>query len=151
MLLASLGKSSHDVNMDIGNAFAALLRVEGLTTQEAAAERLQECGMAKVKQPLISRWVRGVQRLTLEQMNQIEECLGKPRGWILARAGYVDVIGLVLSPDVVAEHNADEYQRALRQVVGALEELVGETAPPPPRAERRAAPAKRGSRTAARR
>lgn len=43
------------------------------------------------RQGAISRWEHNVERPSLEEIAAIEGATGRPRGWILIRAGYVDL------------------------------------------------------------
>ena len=56
-------------------------------TQAAIAAELTEFGL-RADQTKVSAGVRGRQP-SLDQIALIEQWAGKPRGWVLARAGYV--------------------------------------------------------------
>lgn len=58
---------------------------------------LEAAGM-KVDQTKISGWKRD-RAPSLEQMAEIEQAHGLPRGWILWRAGYIDAEALVALGD----------------------------------------------------
>ena len=58
---------------------------------------LEAAGM-KVDQTKVSGWKRD-RAPSLEQMAEIEQAHGLPRGWILWRAGYIDAEALVARGD----------------------------------------------------
>lgn len=92
---------------------ATILReLFGDDTQVAIAARLTDCGIVAT-QPTISAWLHGRKPLTIEQMNVIEACYGRPRGWILTRAGFVDPPALI-GTTAISENEVDTAaQRAL--------------------------------------
>lgn len=67
--------------MDLGQAVARALSGH---RQVDVAERLG------VSQNSISRWKTGDQRPALDQIAALEEACGRPRGFVLRLAGYVD-------------------------------------------------------------
>lgn len=79
----------HEVDKDppatalpLGAAIAAA--IGGVITQTALAE------IVGVTQPTISRWVNGSILPTLDDLTAIEQASGRPRGWILHAAGYIE-------------------------------------------------------------
>jgi ADP-ribose pyrophosphatase YjhB (NUDIX family) len=77
--------------MAIAEALRELLAAE--PTQASVAARLTDHGLP-TDQTKVSAWLRG-RVPNVEQLATIEDVFGKPRGWVLSRAGYVDAAGLV--------------------------------------------------------
>ena len=74
-------------------ALTAVLReLFSSKTQTTIATELTELGL-KADQTKVSAWTRGRQP-TLDQLAVIERWAGKPRGWVLARAGYASMPGV---------------------------------------------------------
>jgi hypothetical protein len=94
-------------------------------TQAAIAAELTDFGL-KADQTKVSAWVRGRQP-SLDQIALIEQWAGKPRGWVLARAGYVDLpdvepldrASVVVVPDLAAR--VDDLSVRLERVERRLE------------------------------
>lgn len=63
---------------------AAIRAARGSLTQEALAE------IVKTDQPTISKWERGKQQPSFDEVRAIEDAAGLPHGFILRSAGYVD-------------------------------------------------------------
>jgi len=62
-------------------------------TQTVIASELTLLGLT-VDQTKVSAWMRSRQP-SLDEVAVIERWAGKPRGWVLARAGYVDMADVV--------------------------------------------------------
>ena len=63
----------------------ALRKARAATKQEVVAEALG------VDQPTVSRWESDKTRPSLEQINAFEKAVGRPKGFCLIAAGYVEV------------------------------------------------------------
>jgi transcriptional regulator with XRE-family HTH domain len=63
----------------------AIRQTRGRISQTKVAEAVG------TDQPTVSRWESGEQWPSFEQVNRIEEFLGKPRGFLFIAAGYVDL------------------------------------------------------------
>lgn len=109
---------------------AALRELFHDKTQAAIAAELSERGL-RTDQTKVSAWTRGRQP-SLDQLSIIEEWAGKPKGWVLARAGYVDLPGI----DAIETTPADG-RGSLQEQIDALAERVA-------RLERRRSAAERG-------
>lgn len=99
-------------------------------TGEAVSKFLATTGM-KLDQTTVSGWKRSRQP-SLDQLAQIETAHGLPRGWVLWRAGYTDLVGLAntgdqapTQPQTVVPSPQQMWQdfKDLREVVN---ELIGE-------------------------
>lgn len=68
-------------------SLAAAIRqcYEGRTTQVELAAKLAK------NQSTISKWVRGENEPTLEEIASLERACDRPAGWILIAGGFVDV------------------------------------------------------------
>lgn len=73
--------------MAIGGAVKTII---GDDTQAQAAARITAAGLP-IDQPSLSKILRGKRPLNMEQAHIVEAAYGKPRGWIYARAGLIDV------------------------------------------------------------
>jgi len=67
----------------VGEALKTAYKKAGLRQEDLAAA-------LDVDQGTVSRWSRGVQRIELEYFPRIDELCGRPRGYLLRLAGYVD-------------------------------------------------------------
>ena len=94
-------------------------------TQASIAAELTDLGL-RADQTKISAWVRGRQP-SLDQIALIERWAGKPKGWVLARAGYVnlpDVEPLERSPMAATgdlAHRVDDLAARLERVERRLD------------------------------
>jgi hypothetical protein len=59
-------------------------------TQATIADHLQANGWPTVDQPKVSKWGRGMERIPLEVVPELDAACGVPVGTILRRAGYVN-------------------------------------------------------------
>lgn len=92
----------------------AITVARGRMTQKALAKALFG---NESRQSTISRWERGLaERPTLEEINAIEEVTGKPRGWILVRAGYVELPSSTRDA-IVADTALDDQHRDIMLAV----------------------------------
>lgn len=99
----------------------ALRELFGDVTQSSVAEKLTACGMP-TEQTKVSAWLRG-RVPDIEQMNTIEECYGKPRGWIYARSGFVDHRALVEVGVTPRAAEIAAYKAEIRQTDAEIETL----------------------------
>lgn len=105
-----------DLSRAVGSAIRDL-RAQGWSAQDLA-DRLN------VGQPTISRWERGGRLPALELLPRFDNLLGRPRGELLRRAGYVeddcDVVTAIRSDDALsADHKSiliDVYEAILRRL-----------------------------------
>ena len=99
----------------------ALADLFGGDTQTTIAARLAGAGLA-VDQTKVSRWLRGATDPRLAELPTIEDAYGKPRGWILARAGFVEMPGVepVKQPDAPSA----TLEQRVTAVEGQLRELL---------------------------
>lgn len=104
---------------DFGRAFRRAYEAAGLT-QVDLADRLQQRGWAKVTQSQISKWVRGVSVPPLDILPDVDAACGKPRGYVLRHAGYVEDANDVLTALVVDPVLDDEDKSALRLLYRVL-------------------------------
>lgn len=72
----------------LSEAFRETYQAAGLT-QTDVAEGLQARGWDKVDQSLVSKWARGMARVPLEVVPDLDDVCGVPLGHILRRAGFV--------------------------------------------------------------
>jgi hypothetical protein len=67
-----------------------------------------------VGQSNISKWMRGITRPSLEDIARLEETCGRPRGFILRAAGYVDCPGAVSTAEAIeADPRLDDLGRRI--------------------------------------
>lgn len=64
---------------------AAIRTARGRVTQQELANRLD------ISQSRISKWEQNTHRPSLEEIRNVEDVLSRPRGFVLIRAGYVDL------------------------------------------------------------
>jgi len=76
---------------EFGRAFRQAYEAAGLT-QADLAKGLQARGWVKVDQSQISKWARGLVVPPLEVLPDIDAVCGRPKGYVLREAGYVDEI-----------------------------------------------------------
>lgn len=108
--------------MSIAHALAALF---GGDTQTQIAQRLTAAGVP-VEQTRVSRWLRGVTVPTLDDLAQIEAAYSKPRGWLLATAGLIDVRALSDVEAVSSPSDARTAEPELAARVATLSALLDE-------------------------
>lgn len=120
MRLESPGEIAHAVEVSVTTALRELLDGE---PQIALANRMQAAGL-RVDQSKISAWKRG--RIPhLYEFPQLEEFYGKPRGWILRRAGLVTDEAIASVDPIEAEPAITlELARRVKQLEDQLAELV---------------------------
>ena len=93
-------------------------------------ERLAE--LIGTRQPRISAWVGGKNRPSLETIAAIEDATGRPRGWILERAGFVAMPTttaemLAFDPDL--DESSRRVLRAVYSVLTTSEDEAACTSP----------------------
>ena len=76
------------VGMTLGEAISAA--IAGATTQRAVAQHIG------VHDSTVTRWINGAIEPTLQDLAAIEEVAGRPRGFIIRAAGYVDDVTTVV-------------------------------------------------------
>jgi hypothetical protein len=118
------GKLSHDARMSIAAALRELMECE--RTQTSAAERITAHGL-RTDQTKVSAWMRGARVPNVEQLAVIEEAFDRPRGWVLAQAGFVDPAALTATKpsggdgnDASREHQIRALHAEVRQLRRAL-------------------------------
>lgn len=106
----------------------ALRDLFGERTQATIAEELTAAGLP-VDQTKVSRWLRGATEPRLAELAAVEDAVGKPRGWILARAGYVAMPGVdpLTPPDASGEPGIEKRVSDLEHDVAAILEVLRET------------------------
>lgn len=98
--------------------------------RQAYTGRLRQIDLAErlgVDQTAISRWARGANRPQLEELAAIEEACGRPRGYILRLAGFVDEIVDVESAVAADPRLNDEGRRTVLITYRAVVEASAET------------------------
>lgn len=95
-------KRSQPTARELGRA---LRSARGDATQAAIAQAIG------VDQPSVSRWERGEASPSLDQIAAYEEAAGRPRGYVLVAAGYVDDVPSV-ERALAADRDLDDEQRA---------------------------------------
>ena len=96
-------------------------------TQTVIASELTLLGLT-VDQTKVSAWMRSRQP-SLDEVAVIERWAGKPRGWVLARAGYVDMADVVAVTRLDVGPSAEQQAQVvelLSQNVTRLSAQVGE-------------------------
>lgn len=103
----------------VGTAFRGAYEAAGLR-QTDIAEALD------VDPATVSKWSRGLQRIDLEYFPEIDRLCGKPKGYVLRLAGYVeddpagDVRAAIMADDGLMEQARlmllDVYEAALKRV-----------------------------------
>jgi hypothetical protein len=78
--------------MAVGEALKQLWVDGGI--QKDVAKRLADHGLV-ADQPKVSKWERGTITPNLEQIVAMEDVFGRPHGWVLMQAGFVDADALV--------------------------------------------------------
>lgn len=74
-------------------------------TQAEIAAHLSAAGFP-IEQTKVSRWVRGATEPRLDEVAAVEQAMGRPRGWLLARAGYAELPGVEPVTPPAAAHAA---------------------------------------------
>jgi transcriptional regulator with XRE-family HTH domain len=115
---------------EFGRALRAAYEAVGLSQVELA-RRLQERGWVRVDQSTVSKWVRGVSMPPLEVLPDVDAACGRPRGYVLRLAGYVEDVD---PTDVVAAIDADdqltpEMKQSLKLTYKGLRNLPAEPGP----------------------
>jgi transcriptional regulator with XRE-family HTH domain len=75
--------AAHNASVALGQALRAMRKESGLSQEAVAA-------LIDVPQNYISRWETAAWTLPLTEANRIEAALGRPKGYVLVHAGYVD-------------------------------------------------------------
>jgi transcriptional regulator with XRE-family HTH domain len=95
-------------------------------------ERLAE--LIGTHQSRVSAWVGGKNRPSLETIAAIEDATGRPRGWILERAGFVAMpttTEQMLAFDPELDEHSRRVLRAVYSVLTTSDEESGCTSPKP--------------------
>lgn len=82
----------------------------GRARQEDIADKIG------INQSQISRWSRGENLPTLEQLAQIEDAAGRPRGFILNAAGLTSPVTTVREAVAMDPNLSDDWRRAILAV-----------------------------------
>lgn len=111
--------------MAIADALAEMFGRPDETQEDIAAKITAAGTLGPVKQPKVSAWLRGARPLTLDQIAQLEEIYGRPRGWVLNCAGLVDAAGILrrLAVDHAESPQAARARRVLDRVTALLDDF----------------------------
>lgn len=99
---------AHTPRMTIGAAMKAART--GRRNQAEVAAALSAAGVPGGDQPTVSKWERDEQRPSLEQIAAVEEACGRPRGFVLIAAGFVELPASLIDT-IEASNEVSEYWR----------------------------------------
>lgn len=115
---------------DEGVTLAHALRdLFGALPQTEIAARLTEGGHP-VDQTKVSRWLRGETEPSLDEIAIVENIFGKPKGWVLTRAGFTAVAGVEplteLGVQPVTRSEFNQLRRQMNALTGRLGLMLDE-------------------------